>query len=101
MLFRSVTKIMNFGAFVELTPGVEGMVHISQFRDERIESINDVVKVGDVIPVIVIEIDDLGRINLSHKAALSGKDSAAANIKAKPKAPAKPSGPFTGPKPPQ
>jgi len=67
-----VTKIMDFGAFVELTPNVEGMVHISQFRDERVEKINDVVKVGDIIPVVVIEIDKMGRINLSHKAALSG-----------------------------
>lgn len=68
-----VTKIMNFGAFVEIVPGVEGMVHISQFRDEHIDKINDVVKVGDVIPVVVIEIDQMGRINLSHKAALSDK----------------------------
>ncbi len=67
-----VTRIMDFGAFVELVPNVEGMVHISQFRDERIESIHDVVKVGDVIPVVVVEIDSMGRINLSHKAALPG-----------------------------
>jgi len=67
-----VTRIMDFGAFVELVPGVEGMVHISQFRDERIDKINDVVKVGDVIPVVVVEIDQMGRINLSHKAALPG-----------------------------
>jgi polyribonucleotide nucleotidyltransferase len=67
-----VTRIMDFGAFVELVPNVEGMVHISQFRDERIESINEVVKVGDIIPVIVTEIDSMGRINLSHKGALPG-----------------------------
>lgn len=69
-----VTRIMNFGAFVELVPGIEGMVHISQFRDERIDRIESVVKVGDVIPVVVVEIDQMGRINLSHKAALSGED---------------------------
>lgn len=67
-----VTRIMDFGAFVELVPGVEGMVHISQFREERIASIHDVVKVGDVIPVLVTEIDSMGRINLSHKATLPG-----------------------------
>lgn len=67
-----VTRIMDFGAFVELVPGTEGMVHISQFREERIEKINDVVKIGDIIPVVVVEIDSMGRINLSHKAALPG-----------------------------
>ncbi|MEX2054684.1 MAG: polyribonucleotide nucleotidyltransferase [Candidatus Andersenbacteria bacterium] len=67
-----VTRIMDFGAFVELVPNVEGMVHISQFRDERVEDIHDVTKVGDIIPVLVIEIDSMGRINLSHKAALPG-----------------------------
>ncbi len=67
-----VTRIMDFGAFVELIPGAEGMVHISQFRDERVNNIHDVVKVGDIIPVVVIEIDAMKRINLSHKAALPG-----------------------------
>lgn len=68
-----VTRIMDFGAFVELTPNVEGMVHISQFREERVNDIHDVVKVGDIIPVVVVEIDAMGRINLSHKAAITGK----------------------------
>jgi len=67
-----VTRLMDFGAFVELTPGVEGMVHISQFRDDRVAKISDVAKIGDIISVIVIAIDDMGRINLSHKAALPG-----------------------------
>ncbi len=67
-----VTRLMDFGAFVELTPGVEGMVHISQFRDDRVAKISDVVKIGDTISVIVVAIDDMGRINLSHKAALPG-----------------------------
>ncbi|MDZ4347278.1 MAG: polyribonucleotide nucleotidyltransferase, partial [Candidatus Binatia bacterium] len=67
-----VTRIMDFGAFVQVTPNAEGMVHISQFSDKRVEKINDIVKVGDVIPVVVLEIDQMGRINLSHKAALPG-----------------------------
>ena len=60
-----VKKILDFGAFVELTPGQVGMVHISRFVPYRIEKIEEVVKVGDVIPVKVISIDELGRINLS------------------------------------
>lgn len=61
-----VVKLMDFGAFVEFLPGKDGMVHISKFRDERVENIKDVVKVGDMIPVIVEEIDNMGRINLKH-----------------------------------
>ncbi|PIT98081.1 MAG: polyribonucleotide nucleotidyltransferase [Candidatus Andersenbacteria bacterium CG10_big_fil_rev_8_21_14_0_10_54_11] len=72
-----VTRIMDFGAFVEILPGTEGMVHISQFREDRIDKISDVVKVGDIIPVVVVEIDHMGRINLSHKAAVSGNFEAA------------------------
>jgi polyribonucleotide nucleotidyltransferase len=68
-----VTRLMDFGAFVELVPGIEGMVHISQFRKERVAKIHDVVKVGDIIPVIVVEIDHMGRINLSHLAAITGE----------------------------
>lgn len=64
-----VVKLMDFGAFVQILPNVDGLVHISQFRDERVEKVSDVVSVGDVIPVIVTEIDSNGRISLSHKAA--------------------------------
>lgn len=64
-----VTRIMNFGAFVEVLPNQEGLVHISEFSDERVENVEDIVKVGDIIPVVVKEIDNQGRINLSHKAA--------------------------------
>jgi polyribonucleotide nucleotidyltransferase len=64
-----VTRLMNFGAFVEVLPNQEGLVHISEFSDERVERVEDVVKVGDIIPVLVKEIDTQGRINLSHKAA--------------------------------
>jgi polyribonucleotide nucleotidyltransferase len=81
-----VTRIMDFGAFVELVPGMEGMVHISRFREERIDSIHDVVKVGDIIPVLVTEIDAMGRINLSHKAALPGGNAnAPAGMERKPR----------------
>lgn len=89
-----VTRLMDFGAFVELTPGVEGMVHISQFRDDRVDKISDVVKVGDTIPVIVIEIDNMGRINLSHKAAIKLNSGLGAEASAK-------AAPFNGPKPPR
>lgn len=64
-----VKRILDFGAFVEILPGQEGLVHISQFLPQRINKVADVVKVGDVIPVKVISIDEMGRINLSAKAA--------------------------------
>ena len=63
-----VVKIMDFGAFVQLVPNTDGLVHISQFQDERIENLADIVKVGDVLPVVVLEVDAMGRISLSHKA---------------------------------
>lgn len=65
-----VTRIMNFGAFAEVLPNQEGLVHISELADERVEKVEDIVQVGDIIPVIVKEIDAQGRINLSHKQAL-------------------------------
>jgi polyribonucleotide nucleotidyltransferase len=65
-----ITRIMNFGAFAEVLPNQEGLIHISELADHRVEKVEDVVKVGDIIPVIVKEIDDQGRINLSHKAAV-------------------------------
>ncbi len=64
-----VTRIFNFGAMIEFLPGQEGLVHISEFANHRIGQVEDVVKVGDTIPVKVIEIDEKGRINLSAKAA--------------------------------
>ena len=60
---------MNFGAFAEILPGQEGLIHISEISDRRIEKVEDVLKVGDVIPVKVKEIDNQGRINLSARAA--------------------------------
>ena len=65
-----VTRLMTFGAFVELLPGKEGLVHISQLAHERIEKVEDVVKVGDEITVKVTEIDRQGRVNLSRKVLL-------------------------------
>ncbi|MFH0905434.1 MAG: polyribonucleotide nucleotidyltransferase [bacterium] len=65
-----VTRIMDFGAFVEILPGKEGLVHISQLANERVNRVEDVVKEGDTLEVVVTEIDNLGRINLSHKALL-------------------------------
>ncbi len=64
-----VTRIMNFGAFAEILPGQEGLIHISEMADYRVEKVEDVVKVGDIVPVKVREIDKQGRINLSIKAA--------------------------------
>ncbi len=63
-----VTRILDFGAFVEILPGKEGLVHISELADYRVGKVEDVVKVGDEITVKVINIDELGRINLSRRA---------------------------------
>ncbi len=65
-----VTRILNFGAMVEILPGKEGLVHISELADYRVGSVEDVVKVGDEIMVKAVEIDNLGRVNLSRKAVL-------------------------------
>ncbi|MBC8536647.1 polyribonucleotide nucleotidyltransferase [Feifania hominis] len=65
-----VTRLMTFGAFVEIAPGKEGLVHISKLDNHRVEKVEDVVSVGDEIMVKVTEIDDKGRINLSRKDAL-------------------------------
>jgi polyribonucleotide nucleotidyltransferase len=63
-----VSRILNFGAMIELVPGKEGLVHISELADHRVEKVEDVVKVGDEITVKVIDIDHMGRVNLSRKA---------------------------------
>lgn len=67
-----VTRLMDFGAFVEILPGKEGLVHISELSNQRVNQVEDVVKIGDPLEVIVTEIDNLDRINLSHKAVLNG-----------------------------
>ncbi len=105
-----VTRIMDFGAFVELVPNTDGMVHISQFRDDRVDNIHDVVKVGDILPVVVIEIDQMGRINLSHKAAMGGTVEPGENSEDhgnrkpkndRPHGSSRSDGPFKGPRPPR
>ena len=70
----TVARIMNFGAFIELGGGKEGLLHISKISKERIKNVEDVLKVGDVVKVKVIEIDDQGRINLSKKALEEDKE---------------------------
>jgi len=67
-----VTRILNFGAFVEILPGKEGLVHISELAEYRVASVEDVVKSGDEITVMVIGIDQQGRVNLSRKAIFQG-----------------------------
>lgn len=64
-----VVRLMDFGAFVEILPGREGLVHISQIRDERVEKISDELEEGQDVKVKLVEIDDRGRLNLSMKAA--------------------------------
>ena len=66
-----VTRLMQFGAFVEIAPGKEGLCHISKLDNQRVEKVEDVVKPGDEIVVKVVEIDQQGRINLSRKDALA------------------------------
>lgn len=66
-----VTRTMAFGAFVEILPGKEGLIHISELADYRVPSVEDVVKIGDEVTVLVTEIDRQGRINLSRRALLS------------------------------
>ena len=66
-----VVRLMNFGAFVEIAPGKDGLVHISKLDNKRVEKVEDVVTIGDEIVVKVMEIDQQGRINLSRKDALA------------------------------
>ena len=70
LYYGKVVRILQFGAFVELAPGKDGMVHISKLADHRVEKVEDVVNIGDMIWVKVTEIDDKGRVNLSYKDAL-------------------------------
>jgi polyribonucleotide nucleotidyltransferase len=69
-----VVKIMDFGAFVEILPGTDGLVHISQLSHERVQRVNDVVAEGDEILVKVLGIDKQGKIRLSRKAVLEDKN---------------------------
>jgi polyribonucleotide nucleotidyltransferase len=65
-----VKKIMDFGAFVEIMPGTDGLVHISQLADQRVKSVSDVLKEGEEVMVKVLEVDKQGRIKLSRREAL-------------------------------
>jgi polyribonucleotide nucleotidyltransferase len=69
-----VRKIMDFGAFVEILPGVDGLVHISQLARERVAKVTDVLNVGDEVQVKVLEIDANGKVRLSRKALLGGEE---------------------------
>ena len=69
LYYGKVVRLMTFGAFVEIAPGKDGLVHISKLENRRVEKVEDVLNVGDMTWVKVTEIDDKGRINLSRKDA--------------------------------
>lgn len=71
-----VSRILNFGAMVEILPGKEGLVHVSELADYRVNKVEDEVKIGDEVTVKVINIDDMGRVNLSRRAVYAKEDSA-------------------------
>ena len=84
LYYGRVVRLMTFGAFVELAPGKDGLVHISKLADKRIEKVEDACKIGDMMWVKVTEIDEKGRVNLSHKDAMkeiSAKEAAGEPIK--------------------
>ena len=84
LYYGRVVRLMTFGAFVELAPGKDGLVHISKLADKRIEKVEDACKVGDMMWVKVTEIDEKGRVNLSHKDAMkeiAAKEAAGEPIK--------------------
>jgi polyribonucleotide nucleotidyltransferase len=70
----TVVKITDFGAFVQILPGCDGLVHISQLANQRVTKVSDIVKEGDKLKVKVLEIGRDGKIRLSHKALLEGND---------------------------
>jgi polyribonucleotide nucleotidyltransferase len=72
-----VRKVAEFGAFVELFPGTDGLIHISELADKRVKTVTDVVKEGDEVMVKVISIDGSGKIRLSRKQALAERAAAA------------------------
>ena len=77
----TVKKITDFGAFVEILPGKEGLVHVSQLNVQRVEKVEDFVKVGDVLEVKLMHIDGEGKMSLSHKALLPGGENASEEMK--------------------
>ena len=78
----TVVSIKEFGAFVEVLPGKDGLVHISELADTRVNKVEDVVRNGDVIWVKCIGVDDRGKVKLSRKAAMKDRDQAAAGTAA-------------------
>jgi polyribonucleotide nucleotidyltransferase len=71
-LYKGIVKtIKDFGAFVEILPGTDGLVHISELADKRVNKVTDILKEGDEVTVKVLEIDSRGKIRLSRKAALA------------------------------
>lgn len=79
-----VVRVVNFGAFVEILPGVEGLVHISEIEDRRINEVTDVLNEGDETPVKVIDIDGQGRVRLSRRAALRDQGGASSDASVEP-----------------
>ncbi|MCX5670291.1 MAG: S1 RNA-binding domain-containing protein, partial [Planctomycetota bacterium] len=73
----TVVSIKDFGAFIEILPGQDGMCHVSELADKYVKNVGDVVKMGDTVRVKVISVDDTGRIKLSRKAALKEDEAAA------------------------
>ena len=84
LYYGRVVRLMTFGAFVELAPGKDGLVHISKLADHRIEKVEDACKIGDMMWVKVTDIDEKGRVNLSHKDAMrevAAKEAAGERVK--------------------
>lgn len=94
-----VVRLMDFGAFVSILPGKDGLVHISQLSEGRVESVEDAVKMDEEVTVMVIEIDNMGRVNLSRKALLTAEEGEAPEAilaRAQAERPPRPSGPRGG-----
>ena len=84
LYYGRVVRLMTFGAFVELAPGKDGLVHISKLAEKRVEKVEDACKIGDMMWVKVTEIDEKGRVNLSHKDAMreiAAKEAAGERVK--------------------
>jgi polyribonucleotide nucleotidyltransferase len=94
-----VVRITDFGAFVEILPNMDGMVHISQLDSQRVEKVQDVVRLGDEITVMVTDIDSNGKIRLSRQAVLEGRTVEEAAERDRPRSGGKPSGSRPGGRP--
>ena len=79
LYYGRVVRLMQFGAFVELAPGKDGLVHISKLDNKRVEKVEDVCNIGDMMWVKVTEIDEKGRVNLSRKDAMKEIEEKKAN----------------------